>query len=636
MFVVTFYSYKGGVGRSLALANVAAELAMRGKSVLIVDFDLEAPGASSFDFGSRVSDYESRPGIVEFIDEWITAGEVPAVENYVYKWDVNSGANGSIWVMPAGRVDNTYSSRLQQVDFESLYENHEGFLLIEDLKAQWKSVLDVDYVLIDSRTGHTDIGGICTRQLPDLVVFVFWPNTQNLAGLSLILNDLKDEEQETGRAISRLFVPSNLPTLDDEVGLLKDLLERFRQSLGYDQVDELRLHHYQSLDLLEQKIFTFHRPKSRLAQEYRDLTDAVQMRNRSDEVGVTLYLRKILNSDKFLTGERLGQNIPLSITNEDHKILKEIYAGKWKSPAIVRTLAMLRAAEGDFIAASNFLQQIISNGEETLTDYLQLGEWAVINGTAPNLDAIVTRLLTDDEASQRHVLAVLNIAARTLPDKHSLSAEKFANSPAVKRLSVDQLAALCALSQDNDVKVELVGKAVKQVMHADNLGQFLDLDDSDSSVIALTLIGAKYFEEAQDLLTTSNLNGEEITTLRRLFNLSFAIWGASGKAPMYTFLEVIRLHEKVGDDFSNNPNYAQCISVAYSVVGQIEIAKEMLLRAYNNHSSEMSSVFSCWSYRTRSSDLFRKELDEQREQLVRGVVAPSIIRDRVVDTSSSP
>ena len=48
MYVITFYSFKGGVGRTLALVNVGAHLALQGKSVLLVDFDLEAPGLDSF------------------------------------------------------------------------------------------------------------------------------------------------------------------------------------------------------------------------------------------------------------------------------------------------------------------------------------------------------------------------------------------------------------------------------------------------------------------------------------------------------------------------------------------------------------------------------------------------------------
>ena len=44
VYISTFYSFKGGVGRTMALVNAAVELARRGRRVLAVDFDLEAPG----------------------------------------------------------------------------------------------------------------------------------------------------------------------------------------------------------------------------------------------------------------------------------------------------------------------------------------------------------------------------------------------------------------------------------------------------------------------------------------------------------------------------------------------------------------------------------------------------------------
>lgn len=46
--VVTFYSYKGGTGRTMALANTAWILAANGFRVLTVDWDLEAPGLAKF------------------------------------------------------------------------------------------------------------------------------------------------------------------------------------------------------------------------------------------------------------------------------------------------------------------------------------------------------------------------------------------------------------------------------------------------------------------------------------------------------------------------------------------------------------------------------------------------------------
>jgi CobQ/CobB/MinD/ParA nucleotide binding domain len=42
--IITFYSYKGGTGRSMALANVAWLLALNNQRVLVIDWDLEAPG----------------------------------------------------------------------------------------------------------------------------------------------------------------------------------------------------------------------------------------------------------------------------------------------------------------------------------------------------------------------------------------------------------------------------------------------------------------------------------------------------------------------------------------------------------------------------------------------------------------
>ena len=46
--ILTFYSYKGGTGRTMALANVAWILASNGNRVLSVDWDLESPGLHKF------------------------------------------------------------------------------------------------------------------------------------------------------------------------------------------------------------------------------------------------------------------------------------------------------------------------------------------------------------------------------------------------------------------------------------------------------------------------------------------------------------------------------------------------------------------------------------------------------------
>ena len=55
--IIMFYSYKGGNGRTMALSNVACLLAQRNPKdkILMVDWDLEAPGLHTFFFGDGIA-----------------------------------------------------------------------------------------------------------------------------------------------------------------------------------------------------------------------------------------------------------------------------------------------------------------------------------------------------------------------------------------------------------------------------------------------------------------------------------------------------------------------------------------------------------------------------------------------------
>ena len=63
---------------------------------------------------------------------------------------------------------------------KDFYEEKNGGYIIEELRNEWRS--EFDFVLVDSRTGVTDIGGICTIQLPDILVLVFTATWQSLNG----------------------------------------------------------------------------------------------------------------------------------------------------------------------------------------------------------------------------------------------------------------------------------------------------------------------------------------------------------------------------------------------------------------------------------------------------------------------
>src|SRR5215207_7288616 len=99
MHTVTFYSFKGGVGRTMALVNAAAELTLRHKRVLIVDFDLEAPGIQTY--GPSSSGPEAL-GVVDYVSKYIETGIAPDVRDYVSSYELNGR---SIFLMGAGRQD---------------------------------------------------------------------------------------------------------------------------------------------------------------------------------------------------------------------------------------------------------------------------------------------------------------------------------------------------------------------------------------------------------------------------------------------------------------------------------------------------------------------------------------------------
>jgi MinD-like ATPase involved in chromosome partitioning or flagellar assembly len=185
--IVTFYSYKGGVGRSMALANIAVLLARRPLRVLVVDWDLEAPGLERF-FTYFTIDPRGGGLLNMFTDR--AAGR--SVDYTDYLWTVSS-EEVQISFLPSGKdVDADYSVKLEQFDWEAFFQDGGGNF-VESLRDRWREEYDV--VLIDSRTGLSDTGGICTIQLPDIVVAMFTANHQSLYGVRDVLRLVQGARQ---------------------------------------------------------------------------------------------------------------------------------------------------------------------------------------------------------------------------------------------------------------------------------------------------------------------------------------------------------------------------------------------------------------------------------------------------------
>ena len=292
MHVITFYSFKGGVGRTMALVNVAAQLVKWGRRVLVVDFDLEAPGLETY---KSLRPKKPHLGLVEYVTEFDKTFKVPDIHDYVYETEPIGDNGGKLFVMPAGRRDTAYRRALVGLNWKRFYQEREGFLFFEETREAWKQEYKPDYVLIDSRTGDTDVLGICTRQLPDSVVLLFVPNEQNLAGLENVCKDIRREETEgLKKKIKLHFVAANVPDLDDERRILHRQLNEFRKRLDFKELSIIR--RYESLELLDQSVVVIDRRHSRLARSFKRLTEKLVKDNLADKMGAKLSLQEYAQS----------------------------------------------------------------------------------------------------------------------------------------------------------------------------------------------------------------------------------------------------------------------------------------------------------------------------------------------------
>src|SRR5262245_10026130 len=111
--IVTFYSYKGGVGRTMAMSNIAVLLARRGMKVLAVDWDLEAPGLERY-FG-YFTVKPAKGGLLPLLKSQQRGSRA----HYRSHLSHVSGEGFELDLLPSGReADPSYSSTLERFDWD--------------------------------------------------------------------------------------------------------------------------------------------------------------------------------------------------------------------------------------------------------------------------------------------------------------------------------------------------------------------------------------------------------------------------------------------------------------------------------------------------------------------------------------
>ena len=225
--IFTFYSFKGGVGRTMALANVAFLAAQNNLRVLVMDWDLEAPGlAYYFRALLEIPDVKSlkdAPGILDILWQWRIG-----IKNAKTETEVSSllktfqGGNpfedcvrqlldpqyAVLDFIGAGSRQiktpklRTYEEALAHFSWSAFFDKEAGGHVIENLRKWAKNNYDI--ILVDSRTGLADAAGICTMQIPDAVALCFILNRQNIDGIAKIGAAIR---MQRGDAIALRLLP---------------------------------------------------------------------------------------------------------------------------------------------------------------------------------------------------------------------------------------------------------------------------------------------------------------------------------------------------------------------------------------------------------------------------------------------
>jgi cellulose biosynthesis protein BcsQ len=210
--IVSFYSFKGGVGRTTALVSFAIQCARAKQRVVVIDFDLEAPGA-----GTWLNPGEGIPGarwgVLDYLLEKPIIKEIDLRDYYhVCAREAVTGP-GEIFVIPAGHLDENYLSKLTRVDLEPAPPNEKHPL--QQLLLQLRDELQPHWILLDSRAGLSDAAGFALSGLAHLHVLFGTSSEQSWQGLRLIIERvgaqrIHQDQLQAECLLVQAMVPANL------------------------------------------------------------------------------------------------------------------------------------------------------------------------------------------------------------------------------------------------------------------------------------------------------------------------------------------------------------------------------------------------------------------------------------------
>ncbi len=267
--IVTFFSFKGGVGRTTLLASVAWQLALQKKRVIVVDLDLEAPGIAAL-LGAS-----ARRGVIDVLMDHAATGTCELTDLLAPAEALGPEAAPWVDVVSAGSLNDAYFEKLSRLDFvgAGVFVENRDVPARNALRALLGALAGrtprADYILLDSRAGLHDLAGLSLHDLAHVDVLVGRDSDQAYQGLDLTIAALGRR-----RAIMdmRYIVVQSMAPGDTASEEHRRVTEEFRTrvygmfdkhiytQLGDEddpEIDDVGAHHYPIVLPFESKLLHF-------------------------------------------------------------------------------------------------------------------------------------------------------------------------------------------------------------------------------------------------------------------------------------------------------------------------------------------------------------------------------------------
>ena len=223
----------------MALANAAVYLAKLGFKVVALDFDLEAPGLHyKLSRNEQGAPLKVERGVVDYVISFLADGEVRLpLRDFIVDAAVPGIERPLVHLVPAGQVPSAdYWSKLSRLDWHDLFyrKGAKGVQIFKELQTRILDELQPDFLLVDSRTGITEMGGVATTLLADKVLCLVLPTLENLEGARAVLRSLKRSRREShGTELEIMVAVSRLPEMrssEDEREVTERILSVMNQA----------------------------------------------------------------------------------------------------------------------------------------------------------------------------------------------------------------------------------------------------------------------------------------------------------------------------------------------------------------------------------------------------------------------